>query len=627
VNAREDLSPLERRLVAAVEVGEAVDLVGEGTVDPAEMDGWPAEMDGWPVEREIRAEVIRDVLLGRLGSAADPRGLRLYGVRIVGTLDLEGIRIGMLLRLAKCDFTDVIWMRGTQVPLLDLRDSRLRSLNGRELTVERALLLSRVVVPNGYISLGGARIGAVCTCEQARLRNTDGRALHADRIQIVGDLLLDELTAEGTGGEGAVRLLGAHIDGRVSARGVQLTNQSGPALVADNLQVPDTVDFSHGVCALGRGPAGAVRLVGARVGSISFGGARLDNPDGPALALHYADVAGTVYLDGVRARGMVRLAGARVGGRLDLVDAQLDGSSDPAFDGTRLQAAQGMMLRGAVLTGGDHRRGSLQLRSARIGGDLDIRAGRLRNERGLALRLSQATVQGPLIMTPVTVEAGGVSLRDASVGALHDDPSDLDAGVPLWLDGLTYRGIPGDPEVRVTVRQRIGWLRRMDAYAAQPYRQLAAAYQAAGHEEEARRLLVAQQEHLRDSGLLTGWARRRHRLLGVTLGYGYQSWRAVAGLLATIAVAIVLLVGAGSATTRAGAGGQPAAGCPVVERIGLAIDATVPLVDTGSATRCTIAADSGAGQAVLVVTWVLRLLGWAFATLVVAGYTGLVRRG
>jgi hypothetical protein len=91
-------------------------------------------------------------------------------------------------------------------------------------------------------------------------------------------------------------------------------------------------------------------------------------------------------------------------------------------------------------------------------------------------------------------------------------------------------------------------------------------------------VLVAQQQHLADSGLLAGWARRRHRLLGVTLGYGYQSWRAVLGLLATIAVAAVLLVATPPATAAAG---QPAAACAVVDRIGLAIDATVPLVGTG----------------------------------------------
>jgi hypothetical protein len=35
---------------------------------------------------------------------------------------------------------------------------------------------------------------------------------------------------------------------------------------------------------------------------------------------------------------------------------------------------------------------------------------------------------------------------------------------------------------------------------------------------------------------------------------------------------------------------------------------------------------SPAGQAVAVAIRLLQLSGWAFATLVVAGYTGLVRR-
>ena len=348
MTAAVDLSPLERRLVAAVEIGEVVDLRGTG---PAPVDA--AEMDGWGAERAVRAEVVRDILVGRAGSGADPRGLRLRGARVVGTLDLEGVRIEMLLRLTECDFTDMVWVRGSQLQLLDLRGSRLRGLNGRELAVQRALLLSRVVVADGYISLGGARIGAVLACEQARLRNTDGRALHATRIQIDGNLLLDGLTAEGTGEEGAVRLLGARVDGRLSARGVRITNRSGPALVADNLQVPDTVDFSHGVCAVGAGPQGAVRIVGARVGSISFGGAELDNPSGPALAAHYVDVGGTVYLDRLRARGMVRLSGARIGGRLDAAGAHVDGSAGPGLAMTRAQVAQDVNLRDAVLTSGD----------------------------------------------------------------------------------------------------------------------------------------------------------------------------------------------------------------------------------------------------------------------------------
>ena len=146
MTAAVDLAPLERRLVAAVEVGEVVDLRGTG---PAPVDA--AEMDGWGAERAVRAEVVRDILLGRVGSGADPRGLRLCGARVVGTLDLEGVRIEMLLRLTECDFTDMVWVHGSQLQLLDLRGSRLRGLNGRELAVQRALLLGRVVA--GHIGL------------------------------------------------------------------------------------------------------------------------------------------------------------------------------------------------------------------------------------------------------------------------------------------------------------------------------------------------------------------------------------------------------------------------------------------------------------------------------------------
>ncbi len=42
---------------------------------------------------------------------------------------------------------------------------------------------------------------------------------------------------------------------------------------------------------------------------------------------------------------------------------------------------------------------------------------------------------------------------------------------------------------------------------------------------------------------------------------------------------------------------------------------------------CALVTSSAAGQLVAGVSWLLELSGWAFATLLVAGYTGLVRRG
>jgi hypothetical protein len=42
--------------------------------------------------------------------------------------------------------------------------------------------------------------------------------------------------------------------------------------------------------------------------------------------------------------------------------------------------------------------------------------------------------------------------------------------------------------------------------------------------------------------------------------------------------------------------------------------------------RCQIITTTGLGQFVVITTWFLQALAWAFATLFVAGFTGLVRK-
>lgn len=591
-----ELTAVEQAVVAAAERAELLDLT-----DAA--------------ERDVRAEVLRDLLVAG-------KGLRLAGVRVIGGLDLEGLRIGGAVRLVRCEFTGPVFLRGADLPLLDLRRSRLVSLSVIEATVERVVLLTELRATRG-VDLGGARIGAACSLQRAELRNPDGPALVASRLRLAGELLLDGLVAEGADVDGAVRLIGARIDGRLSARGVQLTNRVGPALAADNLQVTDTADFSHGSVLRGHGEPGAVRLVGARAGSLSFGGARLENPAGRALAAHYLDIAGTLYFDRIRSTGGVRVSGSRIGGQLNLSDAVVDGGSQEALAATRLQVAQAVLLDDATLRNAGER-ATVDLRSARIGGDLELQRTRLSNPTGAALRLNTATVDGRAVLSRLVIEHGGIDLRDSTVGTLYDDPARLPADSWVEVNGLVYRGMPGHPGV--TVGDRLAWLHRMPAYAAQPYRQLAAAYKAAGHEDDTRRVLVAQQEHLRRSGALTGWGRLRHRLFGLTLQYGYQPLRAVALLGVTLAAAALLLLAAAGGTTTPAAGGNPGGPCPAVDRVGLAIDTAVPLVSTGAGERCQLATATTSGQWLAAAGWVLTLLGWASATLVVAGYTGLVRR-
>jgi hypothetical protein len=126
----------------------------------------------------------------------------------------------------------------------------------------------------------------------------------------------------------------------------------------------------------------------------------------------------------------------------------------------------------------------------------------------------------------------------------------------------------------------------------------------------------------------TGRAERAWaRLTGLTLGYGYQPWRALLFLVAVATIAVVLAVtlGAHGGVARTDPHPPAASRCSAVERVGVGLDLGLPLVKTGTRDHCDTTA-STTGQVLTVAGWGLQLLAWAFATLFVAGFTGAVRK-
>ncbi|MFC4564411.1 hypothetical protein ACFO4E_21330 [Nocardiopsis mangrovi] len=149
------------------------------------------------------------------------------------------------------------------------------------------------------------------------------------------------------------------------------------------------------------------------------------------------------------------------------------------------------------------------------------------------------------------------------------------------------------------------------------------------------RVLIAQQDDALARGPVTGWrARAAHRSLRWLVGYGCQSWRAVVGLCVVVGLAVLLGLGSGwvpIADGRAVAGrteqtSDPGGACSVVERVGLGLHYGLPLVAPGMQSTCSLDTASRRGQVLTVAGWALQLGGWAFAILVVAGYTGLLRK-
>jgi hypothetical protein len=65
--------------------------------------------------------------------------------------------------------------------------------------------------------------------------------------------------------------------------------------------------------------------------------------------------------------------------------------------------------------------------------------------------------------------------------------------------------------------------------------------------------------------------------------------------------------------------------CPRTDRIVLGVDTALPLVTTAVGTTC-LSRPTRAGQVITVAGLTAQILGWAFATLFVAGFTGAVRK-
>ena len=691
------LTSVEQALIDHVACGEWLDVAADDEVIDE------AAMRSWGDSRTCRAAVIRDILRGK-ATDCDPHGLRLRGARITGRIDLENLTTDINLELKDCLLEEGVLARDAHLAFLGLAGCQIEHpaeppLDGARLTCG-VLNLSRARVighaNSGAVNLAGAHIGGGLGCDGAKLCNDSGPALVADGLQVdqavylrggfaatgsggagavnlvaarIGSLLdcsgaelrndsgpalvADGLqvgqavylrggfAATGSGGAGAVNLVAARISGSLECDGAELCNDSGPALVADGLQVGRAMFLRGGFTATGSGSLGAMRLVGAHVGvQLSCTGASLRNDSGPALVADGLQADGDVSLNegfeatGSGSLGAVRLLGAHVGGNLDCSNAVLLNGSGPALGADTLQTDQSMVLRGSKATGSGNL-GTVRLVGAHIRGQLSFAKAELRNDSGPALMADSLQVDQTMFLTGGFTgggEAAAVDLTDARVGGTFQfAPEPLehmgDSHRRLTVDGLTYTGVP-------QLISAQGWRELFrdgtSEFAAQPYQQLAAGYRALGDDRQARQTLIAQ----RDDQLARADTHRSERVWGkitkVTLGYGYKPWRALLFLAAVVAVSCVLAIVLGShgalkTTDKAAHQGQP---CTWVQKLSVGMDLNLPVGTSAARAKCDLTKNSASTTAtwLTVTDWALQILAWAFAALFVAGFTSAVRK-
>jgi hypothetical protein len=343
--------------------------------------------------------------------------------------------------------------------------------------------------------------------------------------------------------------------------------------------------------------------------------------------------------------GPIRIFGADIAGQLICRGAKLNGRDDSG----QTLVADGLKVGDRVfLDKGFTAAGGISFRFAQIGASLHVMPDRLaEGDAEVALDATGARIVGALHWAPTAQVLGQVSLEGTSADELRDDWSDdrvngfWPTGGLLSLDGFTYNRIGGHHQADVD--QRLKWIRsqypeatkgRRTVFTTQPYEQLVTVYRRAGQETQARKVAIARRTDLRQCGDLRQYRKVANWLLEKTIRYGYETWRAAIGLivlflavagLAWLAQHLNLIVPVGNVKPTPSAT-QCTTDYPCFYPAGYAIDTVIPLINVHQASYWGIDGSAGWGWIWVLGSWIATGLGWAGATLLVAGYTGLVRQ-
>ena len=494
----------------------------------------------------------------------------------------------------------------------------------------------RRMASRGAVKLQGARISGLVRASGAAVSCPGPRALDADNAVIGGYFAGSNLKIDGE-----MLLEHAQIGGYLDLRGAQLNNPGGWAFAGGGLTVTGGLWCHDGFTARGE-----VRLIGARItGGLRLTAGRLDAPGQTALNLDRATL-GDVDAIGLVADGTVSLTGARVAATVNFSDASLSntGGVALAMDGIDIGDMLNLVRFSAI--------GEVAMRAGRVSGRIFLNEAVIRNAPEIALRLSRAeamdvlcdamTVSGVVRFTglrvirhvrltrvhlenpgDIALDAyacqagefslipdgqvnGEVRLGQARLGVYRDDPSCWPS--QLRVDGLSYDVL----EPWVPASQRLRWLTSgMATYQAQPFEQLAAFYTRIGQPGQARRVLQARERRLRSlkTPLGRGWS----LLQDLTVGYGYQPWRAALWFLAFLAAGSIVYSAA-----------QPhaldPATAPHFNAVAYTLDLLLPVVDLGQ---------KHSFDPTGVFQWLSYLFiaaGWILVTTIAAGIARTLRR-
>ena len=433
----------------------------------------PADSDNWSADRQIRSDLIRWLCIHKAAKdCIDPRGIKLYGARISGALDLSFATVPFPLRLSRCRLSDDWNLDYIDIPSIELTGTWVRSFTADVANIKGSVIL-REFCAKGKVELLGSKIGGNLDCGGGKFHNPangkipgSGVALNAEGARVGGHVFLnDNFSAEGE-----VRLLNADVAANVDCWGSKFQNPAngeipggGLALNAEGATVGGHVFLRYNFSA-----EGEVRLFNAKIGGdLDCGDSKFQNSanakipgSGVALNAVGAKIGGHVFLrNNFSAEGEVRLFNMDVAGNLDCGGGKFQNPANAKIPGSGVALnAESAKVGGPVfLRNNFSAEGEVRLFNADVAGNLDCEGGKFQNPAnaqipgsGVALNAEGAKIGGPVFLRYNFLAEGEVRLFNAVVagnldcgGGKFQNPANAQipgSGVALDAEGAKIGG-------------------------------------------------------------------------------------------------------------------------------------------------------------------------------------------
>lgn len=578
------------------------------------LDGFLSDLSREAI-RSVRSEFLRELLFAyKPGS----QSYAITGAIITGALDLEDQTINCGLSFKDCIFDTRIILTNSKLHAIEMHDCQLQGISGRNLKITGDLRLINCDSTGG-IHLPIARISGSIICSGLSItivKDDDHDAMRCDGLSVSGDAFFDydEESGRRFTATGPIRLLGAQIGG--------------------------DLDFTY------------AQIKTGIIGKYDV------QADMAAVYIDRAIIKGTLSLRGSDIIGVnaVSAANANIDADLDARGATLRTNEEINLqsywrDWPKSLSAPHLHVCGDVLLHGASEANdrdfnavsAIDLRNARIDGDLILRSKSQRTEIK-ALTMLGAKITGALNAYE-NLSIDYLDLRNAKVGSLIDSPDAWPSTKGnLLLNNFEFDSFGGNAPV--DYENRITWLslqykkspKDIESFWPQPYEQTAKALRNAGHGSEAKDILIAKQWHAlyADRVGRDVWrigAQIWHFLLGVTVGFGYRPFLAMAYAGGFI------LIGA-CAFDRAHSEGYlflstkakidlPQDRPLEFNNFVYSVESFVPIINLRHREHWILTTAhpiKGENHFYQYYAWIHMGLGWFFTTLAVAGFTGLIKR-